>query len=112
MPTRNRMSSVTTHQIESYAELERGLLRTYGATAGGKTLTKLLGYRTQDAFRQAHQRGHLPVRTFELDGRHGRFAAVSDIAKWLWARLATAELPHPPKPESQVHSASKRGTLR
>ena len=59
-------------------------MRALGATVGGGQLTRALGYPSQDAFRKAHQRGRLPVDTFELEGRRGRFATATDIAAWLW----------------------------
>lgn len=99
MHRKTRGAATGSYQVESFTELERGLLSTYGALAGGRALAQLLGYKTQDAFRQAHRRGRLPIRTFEVEGRQGRFAAVTDIARWLWAQLATAELPHKTKPD-------------
>ena len=42
----------------------------------------------QDAFRKASHRGRLPVRTFEMVGRRGRFAVTTDIAQWLWDQRA------------------------
>lgn len=51
--------------------------------AEGNSLA-LWGYPSQAAFRKAHQRGRLPVDTFGLDGRRGRFATATDIAAWLW----------------------------
>jgi hypothetical protein len=71
---------------QSYDEFERRLVLTLGATVGGESLTRALGYPSQDAFRKAHQRGRLPVTTFELEGRRGRFALVVDIAGWLWCQ--------------------------
>lgn len=71
---------------QSYDEFERRLVLTLGATVGGESLTRALGYPSQDAFRKAHQRGRLPIKTFELVGRRGRFALVVDIAGWLWCQ--------------------------
>lgn len=70
--------------IESYDAFETRLIRALGATVGGETLSRSLGYPSQDAFRKAHHRGRVPVETFEVAGRRGRFAAVVDIAAWLW----------------------------
>jgi len=67
---------------------EATLTQTLGPVVGGTALTRALGFRTQAAFRKAKQRGRLPVRTFEVEGRRGRFAATSDIAAWLWAKRA------------------------
>jgi len=69
---------------ESYEAFETRLIRALGATVGGETLSRSLGYRSQDAFRKAHHRGRVPVETFEIAGRRGRFATVVDIAAWLW----------------------------
>ena len=71
-------------RFTDYEAFERRLIAALGATVGGSTLSKALGYRSQDAFRKAHQRNRLPVHTFELAGRRGRFAAATDIAQWLW----------------------------
>lgn len=70
----------------SYDEFEERLVRALGAMVGGKALTQALGYPTQDAFRKAHARDRLPVSTFEIEGRRGRFASTVDIAAWLWTR--------------------------
>ena len=59
------------------------LVAVHGAVVGGEALWKLLGYRTGDAFRKAAQRGNLPVQTFTLPHRRGRFAKTADIAWWL-----------------------------
>lgn len=69
---------------QSFEGFEQCLIRALGATVGGGELTRALGYPSQGAFRKAHQRGRLPVKTFELDGRRGRFATATDIATWLW----------------------------
>lgn len=80
---------VTPHS-QSYDEFERRLVLTLGATVGGESLTRALGYPSQDAFRKAHQRGRLPINTFELEGRRGRFALAVDIAGWLWCQRDSA----------------------
>ena len=72
-----------------FDDFEQRLVRALGATVGGGQLTRALGYPSQDAFRKAHQRGRLPVDTFELDGRRGRFATATDIAAWLWKQKHT-----------------------
>lgn len=76
----------------SYEGFERRMIHALGATVGGSSLSKALGYPSQDAFRKAFQRGLLPVPTFSLKGRRGRFAAAVDIAQWLWFQR---DAPHP-----------------
>lgn len=71
---------------ETYERFEQQLICALGATVGGKTLSRALGYPSQDAFRKAHQRGKVPVVTFEVEGRRGRFASVVDIAAWIWCQ--------------------------
>ncbi|MGY4516240.1 hypothetical protein [Lysobacter sp. HA18] len=79
------------------ATYEEQLLRLYGPMLGGRDLARALGYRSGDAMRKAHKRGRLPIRTFELEGRRGRFAATADLAAWIWRRREDVE-PHPIPP--------------
>jgi hypothetical protein len=72
----------------SYEDFETRLILALGATVGGEALTRALGYPSQDAFRKAHHRGRVPVTTFEVQGRRGRFASAIDIATWLWDQRA------------------------
>lgn len=85
----------------TYEEFELGLIKALGATVGGGSLAKALGYPSHDAFRKAHQRGRVPVHTFEVSGRKGRFAAVTDIAHWLWCLRAV--------PSTQNTNPAERG---
>ena len=71
------------------------MIQALGATVGGKALTQALGYPSQEAFRKARKRGQLPVLTFEMEGRRGRFASATDIAAWLWRQR------HPSTPIDQ-----------
>lgn len=63
----------------------------HGFIVSGPALSRLLGYRSGDAFRKATQRGTLPVHTFTLPHRKGQFARTADIAQWL------ASLPSAPE---------------
>lgn len=84
------MNAVQIQSKNTYQDFECRLIQALGATVGGRSLTKALGYPSQDAFRKASQRGRLPIRTFEVTGRRGRFAAATDIAQWLWGQRAGA----------------------
>ncbi|MBS0570686.1 MAG: hypothetical protein JSS28_08770 [Proteobacteria bacterium] len=81
------------HAAESFQELADRLTRMYGVVVGGATLTRVLGYPTQAAFRQACARKHLPVPVFTIEGRRGRFAQVGDIACWLLSQRGAASTP-------------------
>lgn len=87
---------------ESYEAFEARLIRALGATVGGEALSRALGYPSQDAFRKAHHRDRVPVATCEVAGRRGRFAAVVDIAAWLWRKRGGNS--HPAEPHAEVHT--------
>jgi hypothetical protein len=55
----------------------------YGPLVGGKSLIKLLGYSSSQAFRQAHFRQTLPITVFEIPHRRGKFAFTEDVEMWL-----------------------------
>lgn len=72
-------------------EFEARLTRALGPVVGGSELMQALGYRTPAAFRKALQRDLVPIHTFTLAGRRGRFAATADIAAWLWSQRNRAQ---------------------
>jgi hypothetical protein len=78
------MDSCQPVACEAYEVFETRLIRALGAMVGGESLSRALGFPSQDAFRKALHRGRVPVATFEVVGRRGRFATVIDIAAWLW----------------------------
>ncbi len=86
MAQNNPMNAVQVQTPSTYEDFECRMITALGATVGGQALTKALGYPSQDAFRKASQRGRLPIRTFEVTGRRGRFAAATDIAQWIWGQ--------------------------
>lgn len=63
--------------------LVSALLTTHGELIGGAELARCLGFRTSRAFQKAAVADRLPVETFVLEGRRGRFARTRDIAGWL-----------------------------
>lgn len=67
------------------AALTRRLLAEHGELIGGGALSRCLGYRTQRAFQMGIQRGQVPVETFNLPGRRGRYARTFEVAAWLAA---------------------------
>jgi hypothetical protein len=76
--------------VEAYAAALTGVL---GPLVGGARLTAALGFRTQNGFAKAHRRGRLPIPTFEIPGRRGRYAATVDLAAWLWTLRRDSRLP-------------------
>ena len=65
------------------------LLSTHGELIGGNALMHCLGFRTARAYQAAIKSGRLPIPTFEVPGRRGRFARSVEVARWLNA-LGTA----------------------
>lgn len=67
------------------AALARRLIADHGELIGGSALARCLGYRTQRAFQMAIQRGQVPIETFTLPSRRGRYARTFEVAAWLAA---------------------------
>lgn len=63
--------------------LENDLTERYGPILGSSKLTKVLGYSSGDAFRQAVARKTVPVPIFRIANRRGQFALARDVAMWL-----------------------------
>lgn len=78
---------------QTLTEYRLELTTIYGPVVGGRDLSRVLGFRSQEAFRQAVKRGRMPIQTFVVDGRRGKFAMTADIAAWLWGAR------HSPEPQ-------------
>ena len=77
---------------ELATKLEADLLKLHGSPVlSGETLYKLLGYCSNEAFRQSLVRGTVPVVVFSIEGRRGKCALVSDVARWLAHQRYMAE---------------------
>ena len=77
-------------QVELLAKsLERDLLHSFGPLIYGQLLHKSLGYTSADAFRQAVSRNSVPIDTFPIEGRRGKYALTRDIAKWIATQKIT-----------------------
>lgn len=66
------------------------LLAEHGELMGGQALWRNLGFRSDRSFLRAAAAGKLPVATFHLPDRRGRFARTRDVAAWL-AQLGGAQ---------------------
>ena len=64
-------------------ELEDDLVRHFGMTLGSAALASTLGYPSMRAYHQAVARQTIPVPTFQVEHRRGRFALAKDVARWL-----------------------------
>lgn len=91
------------------AELERRLLREHGELIGGTALARGLGYRTARAFQVAVQRERIPIETFTLAGRRGRFARTFELARWLASRGAAEPAAGEPATNAQPEPAGPQG---
>ncbi len=83
MTKRDCASIATTPSVGEMRAGFQWLTSAYGPIVGGDKLTRLLGYPSNEAFRQALNRGLLPVETFNIPHRRGKFAYTEDIAAWL-----------------------------
>lgn len=61
----------------------RDLFELYGPLVNGRAVVKLLGFRSYSSFAKTRSAGQLPIKVFEIQGRHGPFARTLDIADWL-----------------------------
>ena len=81
-------------QVELLAEdLERKLIREWGAILCGEGLARNLGYRSLGTLRQAIKHRALPVPLFSIKGRRGKFAFAKDVARWIAEQRASVGLP-------------------
>ncbi len=75
------------------AALREYLLQLHGPLMHGQALWSALGFRSSEAFGKALRRQTVPVQTFEIPGRRGRFAKTLDVAAWLQTLGGPACLP-------------------
>lgn len=63
--------------------LEQRLIERYGLLLSSRALARELAYPSEQAYRQALTRGTMPIRTFSLPQRRGRYALATDLARWI-----------------------------
>ena len=73
--------------------LEQALLREFGPLVGGDDLCRMLGLASKEAFRQAEFRKQVPIPTFNIPHRRGKFALTVDLARWLAEMRLRSVLP-------------------
>lgn len=81
------VSIAVQHTITRELAIEYGPLLDAAATA------KALGFKSQDALRQARRDGRLPISMFRLPGRRGWFASTQAVIEWIDAQVE----PHLPR---------------
>ncbi len=64
-------------------QIREDLLDRHGPLLTGEALRIALGYPSVAALRQGIARATVPVTTFLIPGRRGRFALTWDVARWL-----------------------------
>ncbi|AIO43841.1 MULTISPECIES: hypothetical protein [Burkholderia cepacia complex] len=74
------MPNTTAHPALPVAKY---LLERYGPLMHGRELWSTLGYVSAQAFRSAVRKGTVPIGTFTIESRRGRFAKTLDVAAWL-----------------------------
>lgn len=67
------------------------LARKHGPLLGGTALWRALGYSNARAFSKAVERNTVPVPTFRIPHRRGRFARTHEVITWLY--IATQTVP-------------------
>ena len=75
------MSDLSEEELAN--QINADLFKQFGIMIGGADLSKVLGYRNYDAFRQAVRRETISIPLFRVPHRKGRFALTKDIATWL-----------------------------
>lgn len=68
---------------ELVTHYEQLLLGRYGPLIHGADLVQVAGYPNAEALRLAIRRQAVGFPVFKIDGRRGRFAHASDVARWL-----------------------------
>ena len=66
----------------------------------GRSLWRALGYVSAQAFRKAVRLGTVPVSTFTIEKRRGRFAKTCEVAQWIATLDVAAANSRPEKEEN------------
>lgn len=74
--------------------LEESLTQRYGLMLPSSALAGALGYPSMRAYHQAVARRTIPVPTFQIEHRRGRFALARDVARWLAGQYTGAAGPN------------------
>lgn len=87
---------------------EAYLLARHGTLIHGSALWQALGYVSAQAFRKAVRAGTVPVVTFTIQFRRGRFAKTRDVARWI-QKLDTHWKDQREERASVIHTAIVKG---
>lgn len=77
------MDCKDSENLNLVAKIESNLVAQYGPILNSSVLWRILGYRTNAAFRQAMVRKTVPVDIHKIKNRRGSFALSHDVAVWL-----------------------------
>jgi hypothetical protein len=101
MITNEKTSNLIQPTVAAYDQTAAGersqgsLVVRYGPLINGEALWKALGYRSNDALRQARKRGSVPVAVFPIAGRKGLFSRTDEVESWLASLPTTGEASRP-----------------
>lgn len=79
----NGKVNTMTRDTNKGGHLRVQLEQAYGPLMTGQALWRCLGFPSANSFHHAAGRGLVPVESFRLSGRKGRFARSADVAAWL-----------------------------
>ncbi len=69
--------------LDHYQSILKELRARHGFVVPGAALRSILGFKTTYGWIRALKEGRVGVRTFNLEGRRGRFALSEDVARFL-----------------------------
>jgi len=71
--------------------IEAELLKLYGPVLTSQEISKILGFSTVHALRQAVLKGRLEIPLFRMAGKRGRFALTKEIASYVVSQRMALE---------------------
>ena len=87
--------------------LEQRLIDRYGTMLSSRALARELAYPSEQAYRQALMRGTMPIKTFTLPKRRGRYALTIDLARWIAVQYSERNNgEHPDASSDEQHDTS------
>lgn len=80
----------TGRDMQDLDQLTIDLVERHGELVSQRDLARMLGYPSVAAIAKARERGRLPIKTFGVPGRRGKFAFTRDVSAWLFSMRSGA----------------------